>query len=112
MICKILLVFHILLAVGLAIVVASDPDEMLLPGSIPILLLAGVVWGLTLQSRWVIVPSVVLTLMGTFYAAFMVVGNIAWPERVVSQIRLFYFLFMVIEITVIVLAVVSFGRKR
>lgn len=108
----VLLALHTLLAGMTLLGAILDPSEFAGVGSVAFLLLFGVVWGLVARHRLVILPAIILLLAGTLMTAFMTLGNIAWPESLVTRVVLIWILFSLLEISVIVTAVVHFGPKR
>jgi hypothetical protein len=109
---SILLGIHCLFAIGLAMLVVTNPKQFAAVATLPLLLVLGVLWGLVAQGRFVIVPSVILAMLATALAGAMVIGNIAWSEQVITQVILSYLLFLATQIAVIVLAFTRFGRRN
>ena len=78
---------------------------------LPLLLVGAIVLGLAARSRWVIVPSVALIMLGAALAGAMVLGNIAWPGSATTALIASLLVLLAVEVAVIVLAIASFRRE-
>ncbi len=111
MVRHILIGVHCTFALALAALVVARPQEMAAVALVPLLLVGAIVLGLAARSRWVIVPSVVLIMLGAALAAAMVLGSIAWPRSVTTALVVSLLVLLAVEVAVIVLAIASFRRE-
>lgn len=78
----------------------------------PVLLLNAIVILLLInESRYILIPSVLLIFIFTFVFALMVIGNIVWSNVVVFLIIIAYLLFLSIQIITIVYALKRFKKE-
>ena len=111
MVRHILIGVHCTFALALAALVVARPQEMAAVALVPLLLVGAIALGLTARSRWVIVPSVVLIMLGAVLAGAMVLGNIAWPGSATTALIASLLALLAVEVAVIVLAIASFRRE-
>ena len=102
---------HGMFALALAALTVARSQEMAAVALIPLLLVGAIALGLTARSRWVIVPSVVLTMLGATLAGAMALGNTAWPESATTALIVSFLVFFAVEVAVIVLAIARFRRE-
>ena len=111
MVRHILIGTHCTFVLALAALAVARPQEMAAVALIPLLLVGAIVLGLTARSRWVIVPSVALIMLGAALAGAMVLGNIAWPGSATTALIASLLVLLAVEVAVIVLAIASFRRE-
>lgn len=111
MIKKYLIIFHSLILTLAAASTFMDFEEMLVV-TLPIaLLIAIVILLLIKESKYILIPSILLIFIFTFIFALMVIGNIVWSEGSVLLVILAYLLFLTFEIVTIVFAFKQFKKQ-
>jgi hypothetical protein len=109
---QILMSAHTLFGLGLAWSVVTGSDRTGPVVALPMLLVFGVAWGLTVRRRWVIVPSVILIMLVVALIGMLVFERIAWAEAIRQQVLLACLVFLGLEAAVIVLGFRTFGRDE
>ncbi|MBS4036331.1 MAG: hypothetical protein KGZ85_17855 [Ignavibacterium sp.] len=76
-----------------------------------VLLIAIVILLLIKESKYILIPSILLIFIFTFIFALMVIGNIVWSEGTVLLVILAYILFLTFEIVTIIFAFNRFKKQ-
>lgn len=108
---KYLLIFHILLFIALLCVTMIEPEELIVVTFIPLLLVILIIVFLVNESKFILIPGVILVLISTIAFAMMVVGNIVWSEVTVFLVIILYLIFLTLEIFTIVFAMQNFKKQ-
>lgn len=111
MIKKYLIFFHSLMLAFVAAITFIDFNEMLVV-TLPIVFLVAVIILLLInESKYILIPSILLIFIFTFVFALMVIGNIVWSEATLLIVILGYLLFLAFEIVTIVYVLKEFKKQ-
>jgi hypothetical protein len=108
---KLLTGFHFVLLISLLAFTLLEPDEMIMVTALPVLLIILIIILIFNESRFILIPSVLLILISTIAFAMMVVGNIVWSEVTVFLVIVLYLIFLTLEILTIVFAMQNFKKQ-
>lgn len=109
---KYLIIFHILLLTALVAGTFIEPEEFIVVTFIPLLLIILIIVFLLMESKYIMIPSVLLLFLSTIAFAMMVIGNIAWSEGTILIVIVGYLLFLTFEIVTIVFAFKHFKKQN
>lgn len=89
-----------------------EPEELIVVTFIPLLLIILIIVFLLMESKYLMIPSVLLIMLSTIAFAMMVIGNIAWSKGTLLIVMFGYLLFLTFEIVTIVFAFNHFKKQN
>jgi len=95
----------------IAAITFMDFKQMLVVTFPIVLLITIVILLLINESKYILIPSILLIFIFTFIFALMVIGNIVWSEGTQLLVILAYLLFLAFEIVTIVFAFKQFKKQ-
>lgn len=108
---KYLIIFHSLLLLAVLTLTFMDLKEMLIITFPPIVLIVLMIIFIVNESKFIVIPTILLVFIVTFVFALMVVGNIVWSNGTVFLVIILYVLFLAAESITIVFALKYFKKQ-